>query len=137
MRTRLISFLIPLSLFALTNVSSARVVNVGFQNVPLKEGEPIVQIEIQFSFVNVRAITNIPQDWDVHLKLDRGQPFPRIVGSCLHGAGALSSTKDLPTFQVEPFEDATTLVTAEATLYIENSKTVEPRKTLVIEIIQP
>ena len=136
MKTKLISFLIPLSLFALPDDVGARTVNVGFQNVPLEKGEHINRIEIRFTLAGVRAITNIPQDWDFHLNLDRGQPFPRIFGFCLHGAGAVADIEELPTFQVEPFQGATTPVSAEATLWTENFETGEEKttKTLITEI---
>jgi hypothetical protein len=74
--------------------------------------------------------------WEsIHLKLDP-QPFPQIIGACIHAAGALADIKDLPTFQVEPFDDAATPVRAEATLYTENFETGKEKttRTLITEI---
>jgi len=113
--------LIPVLVFAIVSALSpslaATKFRIGFPEVPLKTGERIVGFQVQFISVHVRTISKIPKDWSIELKLDP-QPFPRISGGCGHGAGALMSSKELPVFEIEPFENSATEITAEATIFL-------------------
>ena len=117
MNTKIIPMLVFVTFVAISTVSATTRFVIGFPDVPLEKGERIVRLDVQFRAVHVRAISNIPKDWEIHLKLDP-QPFPKISGGCGHAAGALMSTKELPVFELEPFESSTTQVTADATLYV-------------------
>ena len=131
MNTKIIPMLVLVTLVAISPLSAATKFVIGFPHIPLEKGERIVGMDVQFRGVHVRTISNIPKDWDVHLKLDP-QPFPKISGGCGHAAGALMSTKDLPVFELEPFESSMTQITADATLLV--AKDFETQKVREIKI---
>ena len=123
--------LVFVTLVAISAVSAGTKFIIAFPNLPLEQGERIVGMDIQFRGVHVRTILNIPKDWDVHLKLD-SQPFPKVSGGCGHAAGALMSTKDLPVFEIEPFESSMIQIAADATLLV--AKNFETQKVREIKI---
>ena len=131
MNRKTIAILVFVTLMAISLASAATRFVIAFPHLSLEKGERIVGLNVEFRGVHVRTISNIPKDWDVHLKLDP-QPFPKISGGCGHAARALMNTKDLPVFELEPFESSMTQITADATLFV--AKDFETQKVREIKI---
>jgi hypothetical protein len=84
--------------------------------VVLEKGERIVGMEVQLSGIEVKSVLNIPRDWDIHLHLE--SQFNQIItGGCGHGASALTSTDELPVFEVDAIT-AEQQINGSVTLYV-------------------
>jgi hypothetical protein len=72
---------------------------VRFPDVKLGEKEHITQAMMQFQLASIKSIRNIPPNWYVTIDLDP-PPNPTFRGNIEVGAAALSSTKELPEFEL-------------------------------------
>jgi len=117
MKTETIIILTALAFLCLSVPSGVAGTIMRFEDVALEKGERIVSMEVRFEGVEVNSVLNIPRDWDIHLHLE-SQFTPRISGGCGHGASGLSSTEQLPVFDVKPVESSKKQIVGDATLYV-------------------
>ncbi len=117
MKMKIIRPLVALTILCVATTFAVAGTFIRFPSVALEKGERIVRMEVKFRGAEIRSITNIPRDWDIHLHLE-SQFTPTVSGGCGHGASALENAEELPVFEVEPFESSEKQITGDATLYV-------------------
>jgi len=75
---------------------------IHFPDIQLRENERIIAAKMFFQNASVRTIRNIPPSWYASIDLNP-PPNPSFDGHIEVGAAALSSTQELPEFEVDSY----------------------------------
>ncbi len=129
-----IGLLFPLLLLissAVSAFSPGEEVVLVFPKIQIIKGEHIVAFNLSITTGQVTAISKIPKDWTVCDSAEQSS-VTTISGECVHGAGALYSSTELPQVTVivdKPFDQSSPIFSARAKITVttdfENTREIE------------
>lgn len=135
MNKSLIALVLPLFLILSSTAfafSPGEGVVLSFPKIQIQKGERIVAFDLTVATGQVTEISKIPKDWTVNNSAEQSS-ITTISGGCVHGAGALFSSTELPKVKViaeKPFDETSSKFSARAKITV----TADFGKTREIEV---